>query len=99
MIEEIKILLGDSAQNYTDEQIGLCLKQALAEVEAYCNRDIDYELEVVVQKIAVIRLYRLGTEGLVNQSFTGVSETFLNGYPTEIMAVLNYKRKRTLKAV
>lgn len=99
MIDEIKILLGDAAVNYTDEQIGLCLKQALAEVEAYCNRDIDYELEIVVQKIAVIRLYRLGTEGLINQSFTGVSETFLNGYPAEIMAVLNHKRKRTLRVV
>ena len=35
MIEEIKLLLGDSASNYSDALIGLCAKQALAEVEAW----------------------------------------------------------------
>jgi hypothetical protein len=47
MIDELKIMLGDSADNYTDAQIGLALKQALAEVEAYCNRSLDYELEII----------------------------------------------------
>lgn len=100
MLEEIKVLLGVNAKKYTDEQIGLMLKQSLAEIEAYCNREVDYELEVVAQKITVIKLYRMGTEGLSSQSFTGVSESFLNGYPTEIMMVLNMKRKRgSLKVV
>jgi hypothetical protein len=100
MLEEIKVLLGVNASKYTDEQIGLALKHALAEIEAYCNREPDYELEVCAAKIAVIKLYRMGTEGLSSQSFTGVSESFLNGYPTEIMMVLNMKRKRgSLKVV
>lgn len=100
MIEEIKVLLGDTAGNYTDEQIGLCLKQSLAEVEAFCNREIDYELEIVAEKITVIKLNRLGTEGITSHSFTGVSESFLNGYPTEILLVLNAKRKKgSLKVV
>ena len=93
MIEEIKILLGEAASNYTDAQIGLCLKQALAEVEGYCNRSIDYELEVVAQKIAIIKLNRLNTEGLTGQSFSGVSENYIDGYPAEIMSILNRKRK------
>lgn len=100
MIDEIKVLLGKSAKRYTDDQVGLALKQSLAEIEAYCNRDIDYELEVIATRIAVIKLQRMGTEGLVSQSFTGVSESFLNGYPSEIMLVLNMKRKRgSLKVV
>ncbi len=93
MIEEIKILLGDAASNYTDAQIGLCAKQALAEVEAYCNRLIDYELEMVAQKIAIIKLNRLNTEGLASQSYSGVSENYIDGYPKEILAILNRKRK------
>ena len=56
MIEEIKLLLGDAADNYTDAQIGLCLKWALAEVEAYCNRDLDIELELIAEKIAILKL-------------------------------------------
>lgn len=97
MIEEIKLLLGNSADNYSDALIGLCAKQALAEVEAYCNRGIDYELEIVAVKIAIIKLNRINTEGLVSQSFSGVSESYVDGYPAEIMAILN--RKRKLKVV
>lgn len=93
MIDEIKILLGDAASNYTDAQIGLCAKQALAEVEAYCNRTLDYELEMAVQRIAIIKLNRLNTEGLASQSYSGVSESYIDGYPADIMAVLNRKRK------
>ena len=33
MVEEMKLLLGDSAQNYSDAQINLALKMSLAEVE------------------------------------------------------------------
>lgn len=100
MIEEIKVLLGSNASKYTDEQIGLALKQSLAEIQAYCNRAPDYELEVVATRMSVIKLYRMGTEGLTSQSYTGVSESFLNGYPTEIMLVLNMKRRRgSLKVV
>ena len=93
MVEEIKILLGDAAGNYTDALIGLCAKQALAEVEAYCNRNADYELEMVAERIAIIKLNRMNTEGLASQSYSGVSESYIDGYPAEILAVLNRKRK------
>lgn len=93
MIEEIKLLLGDAASNFTEAQIGLCLKQALAEVEGYCNREVDYELEIVAEKIAIIKLNRMNTEGLASQSYSGVSESYIDGYPADIIAVLNRKRK------
>ena len=93
MIEEIKLLLGEAASNYSDAQISLCLKMALAEVEAYCNRTADNELEFIAQKIAVIKLNRLNTEGLASQAYSGVSENYIDGYPAEILAVLNRKRK------
>ncbi len=97
MIEEIKTLLGDAASNYTDAQISLCYKMALAEVEDYCNREADASLELIAEKIAIIKLNRLNTEGLTSQSFSGVSESYLDGYPAEIMAVL--KRKRRVKVI
>lgn len=93
MIEEIKLLLGDAAANFTDAQISLCFKMSLAEVEDYCNREADTTLELMAQKIAVIKLNRLGTEGLTAQSFSGVSENYIDGYPSEILAVLTRKRK------
>lgn len=93
MIDEIKLLLGDAAVNYSDDLIGLCLKQAIAEVEGYCNREIDYELEMIAEKIAIIKLNRMNTEGLASQSFSGVSESYIDGYPQDILNVLNRKRK------
>lgn len=93
MIEEIKLLLGDVASNYSDALIGLCAKQALAEVEAYCGRSIDYELQTVAERIAIIKLNRMNTEGLASQGFSGVSESYIDGYPADILAILNRKRK------
>lgn len=97
MIEEIKVLLGEAAGNYTEAQIGLCLKMALAEVQAYCSRELDYELEAVALKIAIIKLNRLNSEGLASQSYSGTSESYIDGYPADIMAVL--KKKRKIKVV
>lgn len=93
MIDEIKIMLGEAATNYTDAQIGLALKLATAEVEEYCKRELDATLELMAQQIAVIKLNRMGTEGVASQSYSGVSESYIDGYPAEIVAVLNRKRK------
>ena len=93
MIEEIKLLLGDAASNYTDAQISLAYKMALAEIEDYCNREADATLELLAEKIAVIKLNRMNTEGLASQSYSGVSESYIDGYPADILAVLNRKRK------
>lgn len=93
MLEDIKTMLGDAASNYTDAQINLSIKQATAEVEGYCNRKLDTELEACVEKIAVIKLNRMNSEGLASQSYSGVSESYIDGYPAEVLAVLNRKRK------
>lgn len=93
MLEELKILLGETAENYTDPQLNLVLKIAIAEVENYCNRELDASLELVALQIARIKLNRLGTEGLANQGFSGVSESYIDGYPAELLAVMNRKRR------
>ena len=93
MIEEIKILLGSAAENYTDAQINLSYRMALVEVETYTNREADEALKLIAERIAVIKLYRSNTEGLSSQSFSGVSETYIDGYPEDIKAVLNRKRR------
>lgn len=93
MLEEIKLLLGDAATNYTDAQINLAYRLALTEVEAYCRRTADIELEMIAERIAVLKLSRMNTEGLTSQSYSGVSESYINGYPADILAVLNRKRK------
>jgi hypothetical protein len=93
LIEEIKIMLGDRAEAFTEAQIGLALKRALAEVEGYCGRELDYELESVAADIAIIKLNRMNTEGLASMSASGMSESYIDGYPDSILRILNRKRK------
>lgn len=93
MIEEVKLLLGDSASNYSDDLIGLMLKMAIAEVEDYTHRELDYSLQLIAERIAIIKLNRIGTEGLNSMSVNGMSENYINGYPDDIIATLNAKRK------
>lgn len=96
MVEEIKILLGEAAANYTEAQISLAYRMALLEVEEYCKREADTALEYVAAQIAVIKLNRSNTEGLASQSYSGVSEAYIDGYPDNIKAVLSRKRKVVL---
>ncbi len=93
MIEEIKLLLGGAASNYSDAQISLAYKLALSEVEEYCRREADEALKLVAEKIAVIKLNRINTEGLASQAYSGVSESYIDGYPADIKATLDRKRK------
>lgn len=99
MIENIKLLLGDAASNYSDALINLRYRQAVSEVETYCNRALDIELEMAVEEITVIKLNRMNTEGLSSQTVNGVSESYIDGYPAHIQAILNAKRIRKVKAL
>lgn len=93
MIDELKVLLADRVDNYTEAQMGLALKLAVGEVEEYCKRDMDYGMELAALQIAKIKLNRMDSEGLVSQSFSGTSENYIDGYPQEIQNLLNRKRK------
>lgn len=92
MLEKIKICLTNNT--YTDNLINLFIDDTTKEVKIYCNReDIDVELESIIRKIVIIKLNRMNSEGLSSQSYSGVSESFIDGYPQDIIAVLNRKRK------
>lgn len=93
MIEDIKILLGDAADSFNDALITLVSNQTIKEIESYCNRPIDSDLEMVALRIAIIKLNRINTEGLQSQSYSGISENYIDGYPADILAILNRKRK------
>lgn len=92
MLEKIKICLTNNI--YTDDLINLFIDDTTKEVKIYCNReDIDVELESIIRRIVIIKLNRMNSEGLSSQSFSGVSESFIDGYPQDIISVLNRKRK------
>lgn len=92
MLDKIKVCLTNNT--YTDELINLFIEDTITEVKVYCNReDIDTELESVIRRIVIIKLNKINAEGLSSQSFSGVSESFIDGYPQDIVSILNRKRK------
>lgn len=93
MIDDIKILLGNAVDNFTDEQINLYYNMSKIEIKNYCNRDLDDDLEMIVKRITIIKLNRLNTEGLSSISHSGVSENYIDGYPDDIKSILKSKRK------
>lgn len=93
MLDNIKILLGDAAANYTEEQIAAYYEQAKQEAALYCNCPIDEDLERIAAQMAIVKLNRINTEGINTQSFNGVNEAYIDGYPANIMALLKAKRK------
>lgn len=93
MLDKLKILMGDAAQAYSDEQLALALEMAEQEAAAYTNRAIDNELSMIAVKMAVVRLNRMNTEGLATQAVSGINEAYIDGYPQDIMLLLNRKRK------
>ena len=51
MVENIKLLLGDAASNFSETQIELAYSMASAEIEAYCNRELDSFLEMIAARL------------------------------------------------
>lgn len=92
MLDKIKLCLTNNT--YTDDLINLFIEDTITEIKVYCNReDIDTELESVIRRIVIIKLNKINAEGLSSQSFSGVSESFIDGYPQDIVSILNRKRK------
>ena len=93
-LEKLKILLRERASNYSDEYLGLLLEESTQEAKGYCRRDdIPDPLGSAVVNMALVKLNRTGAEGVASQGFSGVSESYLDGYPEEIQSVLRRYRK------
>lgn len=92
MLEKIKIMLG--LDETKDELLKLLVDDAIEEVVNYCNLTTYPEkLNSTVIKMVIQNYNRLGSEGISSQSFSGVSESFIDGYTADIIMVLNKNRK------
>ena len=85
MLENILLLT-----NCKDEQlIKLYIKKAKDEVVNYCNlQAYSNKLDNVVEDIVVLKINQRGAEGLTNQSYSGASEGYINGYTDTILKQL-----------
>lgn len=67
---------------------------AMQEACAYCMRtELPEEANGTIAQIGVIKYNRHGTEGTSSESYSGISESYIDGYPGEIKAALTRWRK------
>lgn len=94
MLGKLKILLGERAGDYTDEYLSLLLEEAEAEALAYTRRETLPEgLQTGIPRMALVMANRTGSEGVSSQGYSGVSESYLDGYPAEVQQILRRFRK------
>ena len=94
MIDKVKLLLGltDSSK---DELIEVLIDGAVEDAVAITgNKYIQDELPNTIVKMVVYNYNRLGTEGLENESYSGITYNYLDGYPQDILNTLKQKRGR-----
>lgn len=93
MLEQIKLLLGIS-DNSEDILINLLIEICEEEAFAYCNLpEYDERLDKIVLQMVIQSYNRLGTEGVASHSFSGVSESYIEGYSLNIKRALNRHRR------
>jgi hypothetical protein len=97
MLERIKLLL-----NITDESKDALLIELIENVREFVlnytnNAGCLEQLERTLDKMVIYDYSRMGTEGLKNENYSGVSYNYIDGYSDEIMKQL--KRFRKVKVI
>ena len=94
MLEKIKLLLNKSNDNDIDELLGTLISICKGEAYIYCNLPIyDKKLDFIVVFMVIERYNRLGSEGALQQSSSGVSMSYDSFYSEKIIRLLNKFRK------
>ena len=93
MLEKVKLMLG-IADTTKDALIEMLAEDAMVEVTGYCNMNLyDTKLDSTVAKMVIQNYNRASIQGIASESFSGVSESYVNGYTIDVMNVLNKNRR------
>lgn len=95
ILQSIKLRPGIS--NNSDELLLDIIKDCISEVKEYINLGDGEELSPfcmsIVKELVVIKCNKFGSEGLSSASNSGVSESYIDGIPSEIKAKLRRCRR------
>lgn len=93
MLDKIKLYLGLTG-NEKDALLSQLLEDATQYVKDYTHQEtLPQALESSVRDIVIIQYNRIGTEGVVSESFSGVSCNYLDDLPKPIKRKLRSYRR------
>jgi len=91
ILEKVNLLLDNPNK---DELLLMLIEDAQTESTDYCNlTTYNAKLDPTIVKM-VIQNYNKGrVQGIISESFSGVSESYINGYSADVYIMLNKNRK------
>lgn len=94
MLDKIKLLLHKEDDDDIDELLLTLISLCQDEAYIYCNlAEYDAALDYIVIQMVIERYNRIGSEGLTNQSTSGVSAGYDSFYSQKVVRMLNKHRK------
>lgn len=89
-----QVLLGEPV---AEDLLAALTHIAVAEACAYCNRPtMPPEAVGTLAQMVVLKYNRRGTEGATAEGYSGVTESYVDGYPSDIKHALMRWRKLTV---
>jgi hypothetical protein len=94
MLEKIKLLLSKSNDDSADELLNTLIAVCKDEAVIYCNlSEYVKALDNIVVYMVIEKYNRMGSEGAVSQSASGVSASYDSFYSEKVVRLLNKHRK------
>ena len=94
MLDKIKLLLNKANDDSVDELLATLIALCKEEAYVYCNLDeYDEKLDFIVIQMVLERYNRIGSEGALSQSSSGVSMAYDSFYSDKVVRLLNKYRK------
>lgn len=91
VVDMAKALIGEGAD---EARINVLAEIVTVEACAYCNCDaMPPEANGTLAQMVVQKYNRQGSEGAASESYSGVSESYIDGYPAEIRSALSRWRR------
>ena len=94
ILDKVKLILFPT-ENYTkDEILTMLIEDAKVEAIDYCNLlEYNIKLDSTIVKMVIQNYNKSITQGIASESFSGVSESYINGYTSDVISLLNKNRK------
>jgi len=91
ILEKVNLLLDITGK---DAVITMLIDDAKTEVIEHCKLTAYIaKFDAIVVKMVIQNYNKSRVQGINSESFSGVSESYINGYTADVMAFLNRNRK------
>ena len=94
IVDRLKARISGASTSTLEEIAEGCMDEFRA---ACCRDDVPEAAATLIVQMAQIRYNQLGDEGLASQSYSGMSETYLDDWPASVRRGLErFRRLKTL---